>query len=167
MLDISPFFCFSLLCHLNGLLKSRDLKNPIPAPSGMGRSSPENSTGVSTDTVLQVVFLGNIEVFGCNWVCVLGQNRLELGICFPFHGCVFSDPGLYHSLWEAGWVMLEGPRLGRREGRIMMCLEQHFLSNSGIKIPRSRACDRHCWSRHYPWGGSECSLLPGLFDGQP
>lgn len=32
-----------------------------------------------------------------------------------------------------------------------MCLEQHFLSNSGIKIPRSRACDRHCWSWYYPW----------------
>lgn len=37
-----------------------------------------------------------------------------------------------------------------------MCLEQHFLSNSGIKIPRSRACDRHCWSWYYP-PGWQCS----------
>lgn len=91
---------------------------------------------------------------------------MELGTCFPFLGhkecCVFPDPRplFYHSLGEVGWVTREGPSLGRREGKIMMCLEQHFLSNSGIKIPRSRACDRHCWSWYYPWGGSAPCARP-------
>lgn len=143
-----------LLSYLsNGLLKSSELKKPILAPNGMARSSPENPTGFSTDNGLQGVFRG-YRMFGCVWAEWDGVWYLLC--CFlVIKEVVFSlTPGLYHSLWEVGWVMPEGPRLGRREGRIMMCLEQHFLSNSGIKIPRSRACDRHCWSWHYRWGGS-------------
>lgn len=69
-------FLLLLSCLSNGLLKSSELKKPIPAPNGMARSSPENPTGFSTDNGLQGVF-GDIECLG-----VFGQNGMEFGICF-------------------------------------------------------------------------------------
>lgn len=49
---------------------------------------------------------------------------------------LFLTPGFHPSHWEEEWVSFRGP-VWEGEGRIMMCLEQYFLSNSGIKIPRS------------------------------
>lgn len=87
----------------------------------------------------------------------LGQNGMRLiRPCFlPFlglhGGCAVPNPR--PSLLPLGvGDGSEGPRLGVGEGRIISHLEQHFLSNSGIKIPRSRACDRRCWSWYSPPG---------------
>lgn len=186
LLGTLPLFCFLCPFLSNGLQSwHSDLRKyasqppllsscPIVAPQGVGviGLAPGNPGGIAPFLFLWRGLPGwdGMGCFGYNWMA-WGGIGWDFDSAFlhllAFMKVVLSlTPGLHCSLWGLGVGRHWRPRLSMGEGRIIMCLEQHFLSNSGIKIPRSRACDRHCWSWYYPWGGS-APLLPGLFDGQP